>query len=133
MTVDLLCWDFGDTLVDERFMRIAPPGVPEWPQVYEAVLEDRADWLSSWDLGRGSLNDLVAPLAERVPISRAEIAHHLRSVWGQITWFHDSREWIERLDGDVAQAIVTVNPHEFSGIARACGLDAIVPVIVTSA
>lgn len=133
MVVDLVCWDFGDTLVDERFMRIAPEGVPEWASVYEAVLAERAEWLDGWDLGRGSLNDLVAPLAERLPMTHAQVVHHLRMVWGQITWFADSRAWVDRLVGKIPQAVVTVNPHEFSGIARACGLDVRVPVIVTSA
>ena len=55
MEVDLVCWDFGDTLVDERFMRVAPETVPEWATVYEAVLAERAEWLRGWDLGRGSL------------------------------------------------------------------------------
>ena len=41
MTIDLVCWDFGDTLVDERFMRLPPDGVPEWGEVYDAVLAER--------------------------------------------------------------------------------------------
>jgi FMN phosphatase YigB (HAD superfamily) len=131
--VDLVCWDFGDTLVDERFMRIPPDGVPEWSTVYESVLAERAEWLNGWDLGRGSLNDLVAPLADRLPMSHAHVVRHLRMVWGQITWFPDSRAWVNQLAGKVPQAVVTVNPHEFSGIARACGLDVRIPTIVTSA
>lgn len=131
--VDLVCWDFGDTLVDERFMRIPPDGVPEWSAVYESVLAERAEWLNGWDLGRGSLNDLVAPLADRLPMTHGQVVRHLRMVWGQITWFPDSRAWVNQLAGKVPQAVVTVNPHEFSGIARACGLDVRIPMIVTSA
>ncbi len=114
-------------------MRIAPDGVPEWGRVYEAVLAERAEWLEGWDLGRGSLNDLVAPLADRLPMTQAEVVRHLRIVWGRITWFPDSKAWVNQLAGKVPQAVVTVNPHEFSGIARACGLDVRIPVIVTSA
>ncbi len=133
MTIDLVCWDFGDTLVDERFMRLPPDGVPQWAEVYEAVLAERPDWVDGWNLGRGSINDLVAPLAERLPMSEASIAAHLRAVWGRITWFTDARDAVERLDGHVAQAVVTVNPHEFAGIATACGLDRLIGLIVTSA
>ncbi len=133
MIIDLVCWDFGDTLVDERFMRLPPDGVPQWAEVYEAVLAARPDWVDGWNLGRGSINDLVAPLAERLPMSEASIAAHLRAVWGRITWFTDARDAVERLDGHVAQAVVTVNPHEFAGIATACGLDRLIGLIVTSA
>ena len=66
-------------------------------------------------------------------MSRSDVMRHLRMVWGQITWFPDSRAWVDRLAGTISQAVVTVNPHEFSGIARACGLDVRIPVIVTSA
>lgn len=133
MTIDLVCWDFGDTLVDERFMRLPPDGVAAWPQVYEEVLAERPDWVDGWNLGRGSINDLVEPLAERLPMTEAEVAAHLRAVWGRITWFPDARAWVERLHGVVDQAVVTVNPHEFAGIATACGLDRLIGLIVTSA
>lgn len=133
MAFDLVCWDFGDTLVDERFMRLAPAGVPEWGRVYDDVLAERANWLEGWDLGRGSINDLVGPLADRLPMTHTEVVRHLRMVWAEITWFPDSKAWVDRLLGKIPQAVVTVNPHEFSGIARACGLDARIPVIVTSA
>ncbi len=133
MAIDLICWDFGDTLVEERFMRLAPEGVPDWGRVYDELLAERPDWVAGWDLGRGSLNDLVEPLAERSGLGRAEVATHLRAVWHRIAWFADSRSWVERLDGVVAQAVVTVNPHEFSGIATACGLDRLIPTLVTSA
>ena len=51
--VDLVCWDFGDTLVDERFMRIAPEGVPQWGKVYDEILDERPEWVASLDLGTG--------------------------------------------------------------------------------
>lgn len=133
MTIDLVCWDFGDTLVDERFMRLPPDGVAAWPGVYEEVLAERPDWVDGWNLGRGSINDLVEPLAERLPMTEAEVAAHLRAVWGRITWFPDARAWVERLHGVVDQAVVTVNPHEFAGIATACGLDRLIGLLVTSA
>lgn len=131
--IDLVCWDFGDTLVDERFMRIAPAGVDEWSEVYDEVLTDLGDFDTQWMLGQASMNDLVAPLAQRLPMTRAAVARHMRAVWRQITWFPEARAWIEHLQGRVIQAIVTVNPHEFHGIATACGLDPLVDLIVTSA
>ena len=131
--IDLVCWDFGDTLVDEQFMRIPPAGVSEWTAVYNAVLAERPEWVAQLDLGDVALHDLIGPLAERLPMSRLQIAAHLRAVWHQIEWFEDSRAMVERLDRVVAQAIVTVNPHEFHAIAMGCGLDTLVPTMVTSA
>ena len=131
--VDLVCWDFGDTLVDEMFMRIAPIDVPQWATVYEEVLDERPEWVEDWMLGRVSMNDLIPLLVDRLPMTAEQVAHHLRWVWTQIVWFEDSRQLIERIPATVAQAIVTVNPHEFHGIATACGLDPLVPTMVTSA
>ena len=54
-------------------------------------------------------------------------------MWTQIEWFEPSRRWVEQLHGRVPQAVLTVNPFEFSGISVACGLDPLVDVIVTSA
>jgi FMN phosphatase YigB (HAD superfamily) len=131
--IDLVCWDFGDTLVHERFMRRCPPGVPEWEDVYDGVVDSRAEWVTDWMLGRAAMTDLIPWLAAELPMTRTAVARHLRAVWQQIEWFPESREWVEQLNGRVAQAVVTVNPAEFSGIATACGLDPLVDVIVTSA
>jgi len=131
--LDLICWDFGDTLVDEQFMRIPPAGVPEWMAVYERVVEARFDWVGEWMLGRAALNDLVEPLSAELSMTRAEISRHLRAVWNEIEWYPEVRAWVERLNRVVPQAILTVNPWEFEGIAVACGLVPSVDVIVTSA
>lgn len=131
--IDLVCWDFGDTLVDERFMRIPPPDVPEWTDVYDNYLDQHPAWDEAWMLGKASLNDLIAPLADQLPMTRPEVSHHLRAVWWQIEWYPEVRAWLERLNGEMLQAVVTVNPWEFEGIAAACGLVPLVDVIVTSA
>lgn len=134
--IDLVCWDFGDTLVDERFMRIAPRGVHEWTLVYDEVLAslgDHGNFDNEWMLGRATMNELVGPLSLRLPMTRAAVAKHLRAVWQQIDWYPEVRALLEHLNGQVLQAIVTVNPHEFHGISTACGLDPLVDVIVTSA
>lgn len=132
--IDLVCWDYGDTLVDQTFMRLAPDGVPEWSAVYESLLDERLAWLDEWEHGRATIHDLIEPLAERLPMmTRAEISRHLRAVWQRIEWFPIAHRWLAALDGKVLQAIVTVNPFEFSGISAVCGLDPLVDLIVTSA
>jgi FMN phosphatase YigB (HAD superfamily) len=133
LTLDLVCWDFGDTLVDQMFMRIPPPDFPQWTSVYEEVVADNAAWMTEWDLGHATIHELIEPLSSRLSMSPAAVSRHLRAVWQQIHWFPIARHWLVRLDGRVDQAVVTVNPFEFSGIATACGLDPLVDVIVTSA
>lgn len=131
--IDLVCWDFGDTLVDETFMQYAPDGVPEWPEAYRAAFAADPNFADQLDLGEASLHDLIEPLAARVPMSHPEIARHLRSVFDRIEWLPGMRELVTRLNGKVLQAVVTVNPHEFGAMAVACGLEPLVDVIVTSA
>ncbi len=132
--IDLVCWDFGDTLVDEMFMRLPPVDGIDWAWHYEAVVAEHPDLIAELDIGNATLNDLIDPLAKRVALPRREIAKHLRTVWHRIEWFPSSRRWVERLgEAGVMQAVVTVNPHEFHGMAMACGLDAMVDIIVTSA
>lgn len=131
--IDLVCWDFGDTLVDETFMQYAPEGVPEWSEAYRTAFKADRDFEDRLNLGEASLNDLIGPLAELLPMSRAAIARHMRTVFDRIEWLPGMRELVTGLDGKVLQAIVTVNPHEFGAMAVACGLDPLVDVIVTSA
>lgn len=131
--IDLVCWDFGDTLVDQDFMRIAPEGVERWKEVYNQVLAARPQWVEEWNLGTVPMSDLVQPLSAELGMEPMAVSRHLRLVWSQIVWYDDASQLVNRLRGVVPQAVVTVNPHEFSGIARACGLDSLVDLIVTSA
>ncbi len=130
--IDLVAWDFGDTLVDERLMRIPPPGVPEWSDALDELAEaDR--WAERWELGQVSMNDLVLPLAGRLPMSPVEVARYLRATWRSPRMLEPAETWLDRLRDVATQVIVTVNPHEFHGVAAATGLDARVDLIVTSA
>lgn len=45
----VLLWDFGDTLVDERWMRQPPAACPTWEAVWLDVMADHAD---DWNVGR---------------------------------------------------------------------------------
>jgi hypothetical protein len=38
VSVAVLLWDFGDTLVDERWMRRAPAEFPDWPNAWNKVI-----------------------------------------------------------------------------------------------
>ncbi len=128
----MVAWDFGDTLVDEQLMRIPPPGVPQWTEAINTLC-DLDGWAERWEVGEVSMNDLVIPLAERLPMSPVEVSRYLRATWRSPRLLEPAAGWLHRLRGVVPQVIVTVNPHEFHGVAAATGLDAKVDMIVTSA
>ena len=131
--IDLVAWDFGDTLVHERFMRVAPENVPDWGTIYDRFFTEHPEFEDRWMLGRASMIEMIPWLAEHSGLSGAAVGRHLREVWTRIEWFEPSHRWLRGLSGRVSQAVVTVNPFEFSGIAAACGLDPHVDVIITSA
>jgi hypothetical protein len=45
---DVLLWEFGDTLVDERWMRQCPADCPGWEEASVAVMAELAD---AWNVG----------------------------------------------------------------------------------
>lgn len=71
-------------LVDERFTRIPPAGIPEWTALYDRALDERPGWVEEWLLGRAALNDLVEPRAAELSMARADISRHLRVVRSDI-------------------------------------------------
>lgn len=48
MAPAVLLWDFGDTLVDERWMLRAPATCPTWPTAWSEIMSTRAD---GWNVG----------------------------------------------------------------------------------
>lgn len=133
MMPDLVCWDFGNTLVDELFMRIAPSGVAEWGDAYEQALRVDPTYVERLNLGQAALADMIPDLSRTLSIEAHQVARHLRAVFHQIEWLPHMKQHLTELNGQVLQAIVTVNPHEFGAMAVACGLEPLVDVIVTSA
>ena len=51
MGVDLVCWEFGDTLTDERLVRRPRDGVPEWTEADFAVGNERPTWVELPEMG----------------------------------------------------------------------------------
>ncbi|MDJ0789733.1 MAG: hypothetical protein QNK05_23300 [Myxococcota bacterium] len=110
MALSCVLWDFGDTLADQDWMLQAPTEVPEWPDAWSAVargeLEDR------WNRGEADLDDVVAEVARRLPMSEADVHEHVRFCCSRIRFF-DLPLQIAR-DSSLPQALVTVNPAGFS-------------------
>jgi FMN phosphatase YigB (HAD superfamily) len=108
MTISVLLWDFGDTLVDERWMRRAPIGCVTWESSWAAVMTDLA---ADWDMGVVTSEAVFQALAGRTRMSPQDIEAHARDCCRQIE-FHPSA-WRHARERCRPQALVTVNPDLF--------------------
>ena len=124
----VLLWDFGDTLVDERWMRRPPEGCPRWGTAWSEVMDSHAD---RWDLGAVRWAEVTGALAERTGMSAAAVAAHARRCCQELS-FNDAA-WRVATEHRFPQAIVTVNPDLFSDqVVPAHDLSAVFGVIVAS-
>jgi len=113
MTIRAILWDFGDTLVDERWMLAPMAGVPAWPETYATVLR-RDGLVNRWDLGGVSTQDVADEVAKALGVLSAGVLAHMQACSRNIAFYPLMAE----LSGRCAlpQAIVTVNPDIFTHI-----------------
>ncbi len=128
MTPTVLLWDFGDTLVDERWMRRRPPECATWEAVWEEVMAEHAD---EWNVGRIGTDQVFAALAERSGMTDFAVISHARRCCESIEF--NETAWRLVRQRRLPQALVTVNPDLLAGVVvPAYGLDDVFDVIVTS-
>ena len=126
--VEVLLWDFGDTLVDERWMLHAHAEFPEWPAMWTDVVRERAH---DWNTGRINEGDVLRELATRSGMDLPAIETHVAACCRSIR-FHPAA-WRAATERRRPQALVTVNPDLFvARIAKPYGLDAHFDTIVVS-
>lgn len=126
---DVVLWDFGDTLADERWCWVCPPGVPEWTDAWRAF--GATGLCARWGRGEVPIDHVAAHLAGVTGMSADAVRAHVEACCRDIT-FHE-RTWAVARAREKCQAIVTVNPTEFrSIIAPAYDLDRVFEVIVVS-
>jgi FMN phosphatase YigB (HAD superfamily) len=124
----VVLWDFGDTLVDERWMRRTPPSCPTWESVWVETMDELAD---EWNVGRLSARDVYSALAARSGLSIDDVEAHAIACCRQLT-FHRAA-WRVATERRWPQGLVTVNPDVFEDhIVPAYQLDSVFDVIVTS-
>lgn len=124
----VLLWDFGDTLVDERWMRRPPLECPTWEAVWDDVMTDHAD---DWNVGRVGTDLIVEALAERSGMTVAAVRSHARRCCESITF--NPVAWRVAAERRLPQALVTVNPDLLADvIVPAYRLDEVFDTIVTS-
>jgi phosphoglycolate phosphatase-like HAD superfamily hydrolase len=125
---DVVLWDFGDTLVDERWMHRAPKSCPAWPNAWHATMDELG---GDWDVGRASESDVVAALAARTGMEIEAVYRHIDHCCRSVT-FHRFT-WQSARQRRAVQALVTVNPDLFvQRIVPAYGLRAVFDAVVVS-
>jgi hypothetical protein len=124
----VLLWDFGDTLVDERWMLRAPTGCSDWPRAWADVATDHA---SEWNIGRATERDIFDVLSERTGLDVGTIERHAADCCRAIR-FH-SFAWRIARERRLPQALVTVNPDLFvKRVAKPYNLERHFDTIVVS-
>jgi hypothetical protein len=128
MAPAVILWDFGDTLVDERWMRRPPPGCPTWEAAWLDVMADRAD---GWNAGRISGASIFEELAERTGMTADAVRSHAATCCYNLA-FNDTA-WRVACERRMPQALVTVNPDLLADfVVPAHRLDDVFDVIVMS-
>lgn len=128
VTPAVLLWDFGDTLVDERWMRRPPPECPTWEAVWVDVMADHAD---DWNIGRVGADEIFGALAGRSGMTAAAVRSHARRCCENIVF--NETAWRVASERRLPQALVTVNPDLFADfVVPAYMLDDVFDVIVMS-
>jgi FMN phosphatase YigB (HAD superfamily) len=124
----VVLWDFGDTLVDERWMLRAPELYPAWPTVWVEVMSAYAE---DWDAGRVNEGDIVAALAARTGMRLDEVEQHVANCCRSVLC--NPVAWRVAAERRLPQALVTVNPDLFvNRVMPAYGLDAVFDAIAVS-
>jgi FMN phosphatase YigB (HAD superfamily) len=107
--VRFLLWDFGDTLVDERFLWTCPAGVPGWTDCYRSLAG--GEFGHRWNCGTATSDDLATEMAPRLGMLQKAVLAHIRRSAARIRFFDHA--WTVARSRGLPQAIVTVNPDLF--------------------
>ena len=127
--VRYLLWDFGDTLVDQRWMWPSPAGVPGWTEWYQALGDGELG--ARWELGELSTDDLAVTLAAEFAITADAAMAHMQSCCREVQFFEHA--WAAARARSRPQAIVTLNSDVFSRfVVPNYQLDSVFDIIVTS-
>ena len=105
----VVLWDFGDTLVDERWMRRCPEFCPAWETAWMSVMNELAD---RWNVGDVSFKEVSAALAGGTAMSVDEVEAHARTCCDELTVHRNA--WELARQRRWPQALVTVNPDLFA-------------------
>jgi hypothetical protein len=126
--VDVLLWDFCDTLIDGRWMHPAPDAFPNWPTIWMSVLRDRG---RDWDTGRLTEAEFIGALALEAGMQPSAVEEHV-AVCCRSIMFHEAA-WRAAKEHRRPQALVTVISDLFADrIEQPYGLEEHFDTIVAS-
>src|SRR5947209_2685809 len=106
---DVLLWDFGDTLANERWMRQSPADYGGWEDAWVAVMAELAD---TWNVGGIRSRDVYAALAARTGLPLRHVEAHARDCCARVAF--NATAWRTAREHRCRQALVTVNPDLFA-------------------
>src|ERR1700686_4817918 len=102
--VRYVLWDFGDTLVDQRWMWPSPDTVPSWTARYAALADTDID--DRWNLGEITTEELLAVFAEELECEPELLMAHCVERCRDVRFFQNA--WAAARAHVLPQAIVTV-------------------------
>jgi len=127
--VRYLLWDFGDTLVDERWMWSCPDGFANWTDSYRTL--GAGDLGSRWNRGESTFEEFASQLAIDVGIGFDDACAHMQGCCNAIHFFEHA--WATAQSRAVPRGIVTINPDLFTRfVVPNYELDTVFETIVTS-
>ena len=110
--VRYVLWDFGDTLVDQRWMWPSPDTVPSWTARYAALADTDID--DRWNLGEITTDELCAVFAAELACAPELLVAHSAARCRDVRFFEHA--WTVARARVLPQAIVTVNADLFSNV-----------------
>ena len=110
MAPRVILWDFGDTLVDQRWMLRAPDRCPEWSEHWLRVVDSPT--ADAWFLGELSCEQIAQRMADATGLELADVLTHMRAACTKVRFYPEVTRLIETVDA--RHAIVTVNPDLFT-------------------
>ena len=127
--VRYVLWDFGDTLVDERWMWSCPEDCPNWTETYRAL--GSSEFGSRWNRGELTFEEFATRIAADVGIGFDDACAHMKRCCERIQFFEHA--WATARAHAMPQAIVTINPDLFTRfVVPNYGLNTVFDTIVTS-
>ena len=124
-----LLWDFGDTLVDQRWMWPSPHSVPGWTARFQALIDTDLD--ERWLRGDMTTAEVAAIFASDLGTTAEELMAHIELLCADLQFYEHA--WTVARERALPQAIVTLNPDLFSDlIVPNYALDTVFDEIVTS-
>lgn len=130
MTTKAILWDFGDTLVDEKWMQAPLEGHSDWSEAWRRLMyhDPIAD---DWNLGRIDMVEVSRALGQEIGALPKTILDHMIKCSHNIGFFARVMDYARSCP--LPQAIVTVNPDIFSYVvAPHYQLLETFPILVTS-